>query len=92
MPVEAEPREDRPESSSSTENWMTPYLDYLRHEILPQDKKEANSLMFQAANYTMIDDVLYKRGFSFPYLCCLRPEEGNRVLKELYACEYSNHI
>ena len=49
---------------------MTPYLDYLRNRILPQDKKEAKSLMYQVANYTLIDDVLYKRRFSFPYLRC----------------------
>ena len=47
MPVQTAPVEGRPESSSSaTENWMTPYLDYLRDDILPADKKEAKSLMF----------------------------------------------
>ena len=92
MPVEVAQEEDRPESSTSTETWMTPYLDYLKHGILPQDKKEAKSLMFRAANYTLIDDILYKRGFSFPYLRCLRTEEGKRVLEELHAGEYNNHI
>ena len=71
---------------------MTPYLDYLKYGILPQDKKDAKSLMFRDANYTLINDVLYKRGFSFPYLRCLRAEEGKRVLEELYAGECSNHI
>ena len=68
MPVETAPQEDRPKSSSYVVNWMTLYLDYLRHGILPEDKKEAKSLMFRATNYTLIDDVLYKRGFSFSYL------------------------
>ena len=71
---------------------MTPYLDYLKHGILPQDKKEAKSLMFRVANYTLIDNVLYKRGFSFLYQRCLRVEEGKRVFEELYAGECSNHI
>ena len=48
--------------------------------------------MFQASNYTLVDDILYKRGFTFPYLRCLRPSEGFPVLEELYAGEYSNHI
>ena len=77
MPIKIAPQGDRPESLSLKETWMTPYLDYLRYEILSKDKKEAKSLMFQAANYTLIDDILYKRGFSFPYLHCLRAEEGN---------------
>ena len=92
MLVEIAQEEDRPESSTSMETWMTPYLDYLKHRILPQDKKEAKSLMFRAANYTLIDDILYKRGFSFSYLCYLRTEEGKRVLEELHAGECSNHI
>ena len=66
------PKVDMPEASSSVSgDWMTPFLDYLRDGVLPTDKKEAKSLMFRAANYTLIDGVLYKRGFSFPYLRCL---------------------
>ena len=76
MLVETALRVDKLESSNSIENWMTPYLDYLKHGILPQDKKEAKSLMYLATNYTLIDDILYKRGFSFSYLHCLRPKEG----------------
>ena len=92
MPVEVAQEEDRPESSSSTETWMTPYLDYLKHGILSQDKKEAKSLMFRAANYTLINDVLYKRGFSSPYLRYLQAKEGKWVLEELHTSECSNHI
>ena len=92
LPVDTTPQGDMPESSSSEEIWMTLYLDYLKHEILPQRKKEAKSLMYHATNYTLINDILYKQGFSFPYLRCLRPNEGIRVLEELHAGEYSNHI
>ena len=93
LPVQTVPRVDMAESSSSvSEDWMTPFLDYLKDDVLPTDKKEAKSLMFGAANYTLIDGVLYKRGFSFPYLRCLRVGEGIRVLEELHAGECSNHI
>ena len=68
------------------------YLDYLKHRIFPQDNKEAKSLIYCAINYTLIDDILYKRGFSFPYPRCLRPKEGIQVLEELYAGECINHI
>ena len=48
--------------------------------------------MFRAVNYTLIDDILYKRGFSFPYLHCLQTVEDIQVLEELHAGECSNHI
>ena len=95
LPVEAIPHNDIPESSSAQigwNSWMTPFLDYLRHGILPTDRKEAKSLMYKVANFILLDGVLYKRGFSFPYLRCLLPEEGIRVLEDLHAGECSNHI
>ena len=94
-PVEAIPQNDVPESSNaqiSRNSWMTPLLDYLRHGILSTDRKEAKSLMFRVANFILIDGVLYKRGFSFPYLRCLLPKERIRVLEDLHAGQCSNHI
>ena len=71
MPVEAVPQGEVPESSSAQtgrDSWMTPFLDYMRHGILPIERKEAKSLMYKAANVILIDGILYKRGFLFPYL------------------------
>ena len=59
---------------------MDPILKYLKEGVLPEDRKEAKSLMFRVANYTIINDMLYKRGFTFPYLRCLLLEEGTRAL------------
>ena len=93
--VEVVPRDEIPESSSAQigrNSWMTPFLDYLRHGTLSTDRKEAKSLMYKAANFILIDGVLYTRGFSFPYLQCLLPEEGIQVLEDLHAGECNNHI
>ena len=49
------------------ENWMTPIVLYLKDERLPEDKEEAKKLRIRAAKYVIIDEVLYKRGFSQPY-------------------------
>ena len=49
------------------ENWMTPIVLYLKDERLPEDKHEAKKLRIRAAKYVIIDEVLYKRGFSQPY-------------------------
>ena len=73
-------------------SWMNPILNYLRDGSLPPDIKEVRSIIYKATNYTIIDGVLYKRGFSFPLLGCLHREEGLRVLEDLHMGECSNHI
>ena len=72
--------------------WMDPILAYLRDGVLPVDKKEARRILYQAANYTMVNGTLYTRGLSLPLLRYLRLEEGKKVLEELYAGVCSNHI
>jgi len=46
------------------ENWMTPIVIYLKDGRLPGDKDEARRLRIKAAKCVLIDEVLYKRGFS----------------------------
>ncbi|KAL0424649.1 UNVERIFIED_CONTAM: hypothetical protein Sradi_0999700 [Sesamum radiatum] len=40
----------------------------------------------------MIDEELYKRGFSQSFLKCLTPEEGNYVLREIHEGICRNHL
>ena len=56
-----------------------------------KDKNEARKLRIKAAKYVLIDEVLYKRGFSQPYLRCLAPNESNYVLREVYERARGNH-
>ena len=72
-------------------NWMTPIIVYLKDGRLPEDKDEARKLRIKAAKYVLIDEVLYKQGFSQPYLRCLAPDESNYVLREVYEGAYGNH-
>ena len=46
------------------ENWMTPIVVYLKDGRLLEDKDEARKLRIRATKYVLIDEVLYKRGFS----------------------------
>ena len=68
---------------------MTPIVCYLKEEKLPQGKDEARKLRIKSAKYFLMDEVLYKRGFSQPYLRCLASDEANYVLRKLHegACE-----
>ena len=63
---------------------MTPIVGYLKEGKLPQERDEACKLRIKSAKYVLMDEVLYKRGFSQPYLRCLAPDEANYVLREVY--------
>ena len=73
------------------ENWMTPIVSYLKDGKLPKGKDEARKLRVRAARYVLIDEVLYKRGFSQPYLRCLTSDEANYVLREIHEGACGNH-
>ena len=72
-------------------NWTTPIISYLKYGSLPEGKDEARRLRVRSARYVLLYDVLYKRGFSQPYLRCLSPDEANYVLKEVYEGACGNH-
>ena len=66
------------------ENWMTPIVGYLKEGKLPQGRDEARKQRIKSARYVLMDGVLYKKGFSQPYLRCLAPDEANYVLREVH--------
>ena len=66
-------------------------MSYQKDRRLPEGKNEARKLRIRAARYVLMDEVLYKRGFSQPYLRCLAPDEANYVLKEVHEGAYGNH-
>ena len=43
---------------------MTPIVVYLKEGRLPEDKNEARKMRIKAVKYVLIDEMLYKRGFS----------------------------
>ena len=73
------------------ENWMTLIVAYLRDGRLPKERDEARKLRIRSAKYVLIDEVLYKRGFSQPYLRCLAPEKSNYVLRQVHEGACRNH-
>ena len=70
---------------------MTPIISYLKDGKLPEGKDEAKKLRVKAARYVLINEVLYKRGFSQPYLRCLTPDEANYGLREIHEGACGNH-
>ena len=73
------------------ENWMILIVAYLKDGRLPEGKDEARQLRIRSTRYVLMDEVLYKRDFSQPYLRCLAPNEANYVLKEVHEGVCGNH-
>ena len=74
------------------ENWMTQIISYLKDRSLLEGKDEARRLRVRLARYVLLNDVLYKRGFSQPYLRCLSSDEANYVLREVHEGACGNHL
>ncbi|GKE65219.1 reverse transcriptase domain-containing protein, partial [Tanacetum coccineum] len=57
--------------------WMTPIVEYLRDETLPEDRKDASKLRIKARQYELLQGVLYRRSFLKPWLQCVRPLQAD---------------
>ena len=75
----------------SESNWTTTIASYLKDGILPNEKEAPRKLKVQAARFVLIKDVLYKRGFSRPYLRCLGNEEADYVMRKVHEGICGNH-
>ena len=66
-------------------------ISYLKTGVLPDGNNAARKLKVQASRFVLIKDVLYKRGFSQPYLRCLSQEEADYVMREVHKGICENH-
>ena len=58
---------------------------------MPNEKEATRKLKVQATRFVLIKDILYKRGFSRPYLRCLCTEEADYVMREVHEGIFGNH-
>lgn len=58
-------------------NQTTPIMSYLKDGLLPEDREKARKLRLRAETFVLMDEVLYKRGFSQIYLMCLTLDESH---------------
>ena len=75
----------------STNSWITPIISFLQDRRLPQDVEEAKKIKKRAAKFTILNDTLYKRGFSMPYLKCVDKDEAKYILKEIHEGVCGDH-
>ena len=75
----------------SKSNWTTTIASYLKGGVLSDEKEAARKLKVWAIRFILIKDVLYKRGFSRPYLRCLGNKEADYVMREVHEGICRNH-
>ena len=64
---------------------MDPIVLFLKDDILPEEKGEADKVRRKAPHFWLFEDQkLYKRSFSRPYLLCVHPEAVELLLEELH--------
>ncbi|XP_023926828.1 uncharacterized protein LOC112038257 [Quercus suber] len=68
----------------STNSWMMPILSFLQDGRLPQDADEASKIKKTVSRFAILNDTLYKRDFSMPYLKCVDKEKAKYILEEVH--------
>jgi ribonuclease HI len=71
--------------------WARQVIEYLKNRQLSNDKKEARKTRMQSARYTLVGDILYRRGYTLPLLKCLSATEAEYVLKEIHEGVCGSH-
>ena len=72
---------------------MDPIVLFLKEDILPEDKLEADKVWRKAPRFWLSEDQrLYKCFFSRPYLLCIHPDTSELLLEELHEGICGSHI
>ena len=74
-------------------SWMDPIVLFLKNDILPKEKSEADKVQRKAPQFWLSkDQKLYKRSFFGLYLLCIHLEVSELLLEELHQGIYGSHI
>jgi hypothetical protein len=71
--------------------WARSVVKYLKNGQLPDDKREARKIKMQLVQYTLIGEILYRRGYTLTLLKCLSTTEAEYVLKEIHEGVCGSH-
>ncbi|RDX91699.1 hypothetical protein CR513_26281, partial [Mucuna pruriens] len=88
------PTVEKPEVQCNEQRttWMDAMLEYLKEGKLPVDPAEASKIRKEAPKYTLVEQRLYRRGFSSPLFKCVDLEEAEYVIKEVHEGVCGTHI
>ena len=73
-------------------SWMDSITQFLKEDILPEEKIEADKIRRKATSYWLSEDSkLYRRSFSGPYLPYVHPDQTESLLEEMHEGIYGSH-
>ncbi|XP_074362237.1 uncharacterized protein LOC141702474 [Apium graveolens] len=76
----------------SPDNWMTPFIAYLRGGTLSEDQNKAKYLKHKAAHFFLKNGQLYRRTFSAPTVKCVDPVEAHHCLWVVHEGICEDHL
>ncbi|GAU50675.1 hypothetical protein TSUD_187590 [Trifolium subterraneum] len=74
------------------QSWISPVYNFLKSNTLPAYAKEVTKVRRRACSYVLLDDKLYRRGFSIPLLKCVEEARVEFVLQEIHEGINGQHI
>ena len=70
----------------------SPANDKMDIQVIPkEDHNASRKLKVRASRFILMGDVLYKRGFFYPYLWCLAPNKVDYVIRKVHEGACRNH-
>lgn len=63
---------------------MTPIKAFLEDGKLPGAEVDTIRIRRVVSNYLIMNGLLYKKGYSTPYLICVVSPDNDRILRELH--------
>jgi ribonuclease HI len=79
----------QPESNS--DDWREPIIIYIKNEEEPDDKNTAERIARQSAHYTLIGEMLYRRGALGILMKCILSATGKQLMVEVHAEQCGVH-
>lgn len=74
------------------QGWTSPIFSFLKDGRLPSSTEEAKKVRKRAARFIILNDQIFRRGFSQPYLRCVEEEEARCVLEEVHGGICGDHM
>jgi len=71
---------------------MMPYKCYLVDGILSLEPTKSRKIKKNSAKYTLIDEELFRHGFTHPILVCVSGDQCVRIMAELHQGICGSHI
>ncbi|XP_071708701.1 uncharacterized protein [Rutidosis leptorrhynchoides] len=72
-------------------NWMSPIIENLRNNILPENKDDARLVRIRSPMYTIENGILYRKSYYGPLMRCVGPAEAEVIIEEVHSGSCALH-